>query len=229
MFSKITTKKLFRNVLLMAAVCFAIGAVYRLAQPGITYVATPIEAGQSYRAYEAEALEAVREIDGAVYSTMYSIDLSYPLRREETYVLIPYLRQDVGAVPTAGSASWSYEVGVLALRWRSERQIPMKEIIFQDAALSITADSNTALQLDGPHFHRDIWGTFAVSKENHTASRFIECSAVTKESAKEQNAVRVCVVQWEGTCGVSRFPGPVLAAQFQVASEADYINNVVSR
>ncbi len=185
---------------------------------------------QNLEQCERKAVQSAMEIENAQFDTVYSVRISYPFHKEETFIFVPYMCGDIKNVPTAGGVPWSYTVGIVAMLWRGDKQIYLKTVEIEDAELSVKADANTVIASEGmeSNYVREFQEHFRVSEDNYSASIDRVDYAITKDSATSPNLACSCDILWEGKCVVPRsYLLPSTAINFSVDGNYAYINNVM--
>lgn len=207
---------------MIAGICIAC----LLSQPRIKLTGFAWNQESTLSEYTLEAVAALKDTDNVFFDQVYTADISYPLGRDETLVLIPYVRCELRDVPTAGAAYWYSHAGIFAMLWQDGVQVSPDHIYVEDALFSMTADPNTSLQHKGPTLQEELSGNLENPDGTGCFYQHIDAYVSTKNSTVGENAVCSSAIHWEGTCGIKRIWKPSVFADFCMDYDFRYINNV---
>lgn len=176
--------------------------------------------------YKEALILAEMEGEASTWGTVSRVCRTGLLGAEETYYLVPYLRTQVRDVGTAGSSDWFVEPGLLVLAWQGEQPAEPDRAALETSILRAEVDENTLFfaqqsnrmeqELPSP-----TWKEMGEEKLSH----FIKLSAVTKNSALEENARCLCRTEWAGVWRLEMGWGKSVEMAFSLASDAPYVGN----
>ncbi len=227
---------------IIAALCtglFLAVLLGNLQQPTYTY--TVNEGSTEFNEWETQVLQTLlfgenqgfapiysskTAAESPIYDAVYTINVSYPIGWDTTYVLIPYLRGRILDVPTAGYGDWTCEYGVAVMGWRGGKPIGVKELAL-DSTFTTTADDNTILDLEWPWKTTHVTGSHGVNAEENRLARWDSFHAVTVDSTQEENKPCVATLRWEGECAIPRtLLKPSVGMHFALEAKLPYGGNV---
>lgn len=176
--------------------------------------------------YKEALILAEMEDEASTWGTVSRVCRTGLLGAEETYYLVPYLRTQVRDVGTAGSSDWFVEPGLLVLAWQGEQPAEPDRAALETSILRAEVDENTLffaqqsnrLEQELPSL---TWKEMGEEKLSH----FIKLSAVTKNSALEENARCLCRTEWAGAWRLEMGWGKSVEMAFSLASDAPYVGN----
>lgn len=176
--------------------------------------------------YKEALILAEMEDEASTWGTVSRVCRTGLLGAEETYYLVPYLRTQVRDVGTAGSSDWFVEPGLLVLAWQGEQPAEPDRAALETSILRAEVDENTLFfAQQSNRLEQELQSLTWKEMGEEKLSHFIKLSAVTKNSALEENARCLCRTEWAGAWRLEMGWGKSVKMAFSLASDAPYVGN----